>query len=286
MRTNIANNIEAMKDKGLLDKDGCITDKSITLASLILYTDELDHIIPKGFIGERVHKKLHAYGEKTDTRNHSRSDKYRDIAIRKSLKIAMRRRHESILPEDLRSYELKKKGQINILYLLDSSGSMKGKKLETAKKAGIALAYKAIERKDKVGLMVFGHEVKEEIPPTLDFIRLLKNITAVRASRETNIAETINRSINMFPAGNITKHMLLLTDALPTVGDKPEKDTLEAVSTAAAAGITISVVGIQLGKEGKELAEKIAALGGGRLYIVKQLTDLDTIVLEDYYSFY
>jgi len=286
IKTNIADSIKSLKDKGLLANDGTITDKAISLASLILYTDELDNIIPKGYIGREMHKKEFIYGEKSGTRAFRNNDRYRDIAIRRSIKLAVRRGHSRIMPEDLKTFELKRKGQINVIYLLDSSGSMKGKKLETAKKAGIALAYKAIEHKDKVGLMVFGHEVREMIEPTLDFMRILKQITAVKASRETNIADTIKKTIEMFPRTNITKHILLLTDALPTAGDKPEKDTLEAVSIANNAGITISVVGIQLDKEGKKLAEKIVALGNGRLFVVRKLEELDTIVLEDYYSVY
>lgn len=286
IRRNIAVNIDALKDRGLLDDDGSITDKAITLASLILYTDELDNIMPKGFIGEKVHKKEFVYGEKSGTRDFRKDDRYRDIALKRSVKFAVRRGHKKIEPADLKSFELKRKGQINVVYLLDASGSMKGKKLETAKKAGIALAYKAIEHKDKVGLMVFGSEVKEEIEPTLDFVRLLRQITGVKASRETDIANTIRKAIEVFPRTNVTKHIILLTDALPTVGEKPEKDTLEAVSIAKNAGITISVVGIQLDASGKKLAEKVAALGEGRLYIVRALKELDSIVLEDYYSVY
>ena len=286
IRRNIAVNIDALKDKGMLNDDGSITDKAITLASLILYTDELDNIIPKGFIGEKIHKKEFVYGEKSGTRNFRKNDRYRDIALKRSVKLAVRRGHKKIEPADLKSFELKRKGQINVVYLLDASGSMKGIKLETAKKAGIALAYKAIEHKDKVGLMVFGSEVKEEIRPTLDFVRLLRQITTVKASRETDIANTIRKAIEVFPRGNITKHIILLTDALPTVGRKPESDTLEAVSIARNTGITISVVGIQLDAEGKKLAEKVAALGEGRLYIVRALKELDSIVLEDYYNVY
>ena len=37
-----------------------------------------------------------------------------------------------------------------IIYGLDASGSMKGNKLKAAKKAGIALAFKAIEEKNTV----------------------------------------------------------------------------------------------------------------------------------------
>ena len=286
LKKKIEDKIESLKDSSLIKKDGAISDKGIELASLILYTEELDHLIPKGIFGDKIHKKAFIYGDKENTKNYRKGDRYRDIAIKKSLKLAIRRGHKSLDEKDLKISEKQSKGQIYLVYALDASGSMKGKKIETCKKAGIALAYKAIEEKDKVGLIVFGSEIKEFIEPTNDFRRLLIEITKIKASKETNIEQTIKKAIELFPSKEVTKHLLLLTDAMPTVGKEPEKETLEAVSLARISGITISLIGIQLDRQGKELAEKIAELGEGRLYIVKDIEEIDKIVLEDYYSVY
>jgi len=167
---------------------------------------------------------------------------------------------------------------------MDASGSMKGDKISTCKKAGVALAYKAIHEKDKVGLIVFGTDIKEAIAPTRDFGLLLKSITKIKAAAETDMASTIKKSVELFPSTKATKHLLLLTDALPTKGADPEKMTLEAASFARAHGITISLIGINLDNKGKKLAEKLIEIGDGKLYIVKDLKQLDKIVLEDYYA--
>ena len=82
----------------------------------------------------------------------------------------------------------------------------------------------------------------------------------------------------------VTKHLILITDALPTIGKDPEKATLKAVSGARAHGVTISLVGIKLDKRGEELAKRVVALGKGRLYAVRDLKDIGGLVLEDYYS--
>ena len=91
-------------------------------------------------------------------------------------------------------------------------------------------------------------------------------------------------SSELFPSGDVTNHLVILTDALPTVGKEPEEETLKAVSLARAAGITISVIGIKLDEKGEKLAKQIADLGEGRFYIVRDLKRLDKLVLEDYYS--
>ena len=284
LREKIQEKIGELKEHGFLGKDNSLSEKGIELASLVMYFEELDKIVPKGIIGEKLSRKRFVYGEKEDSRVFKKGDRYRDIALKKSVKLAVRRGHNYFGNKDLQVYEKQNKGQTYIVYALDASGSMKGKKIEACKKAGIALAYKAINERDKVGLIVFGSEVKEIIEPTSDFTTLLKEITKTMASKETDIASTLQKAIELFPSGNITKHLILLTDALPTKGDEPEKSTLEEASTARSKGITISVIGIDLDEKGKKLAEKIAEIGEGRLYVVKDLENVDKIVLEDYYS--
>ena len=284
LKEKIQQKIEELKHEDFLSKDNSLSEKGIELASLVLYFEELDKLVPKGVIGDKISKKTFAYGEKENSRNYRKGDRYRDISLRKSVKLAIRRGHSSFEDKDLQVHEKHSRGQAYIVYALDASGSMKGKKLEACKKAGIALAYRAINEKDKVGLIVFGSEIKEVIEPTLDFTSLLKEITRTRASKETDISATLQKATELFPNDEITKHLVLITDALPTKGDEPEKSTLEAVSAARSKGITISLIGINLDDKGKDLAEKIVELGEGRLYVVRNLENVDEIVLEDYYS--
>jgi Mg-chelatase subunit ChlD len=261
-----------------------ISEKGIEFASLINYFEELDNLTPKAGFGEKVHKKSYIYGDKSDVKNFKK-EKYKDIAIRSSIKKAIRRGHENLDVDDLKSFERQSKGTAYIIYGLDASGSMRGSKIEMAKKAGIALAYKAMQAKDKVGLIVFGSEIKEFFEPTSNFPLLLKEITKARASKETNIAMTIKKAVELFPNKDVTKHLVLLTDVMPTSGNNPEKETMDAVSEAANSSITISIVGIDLERDGRKLGQKITELGKGRFYLAKDLKEIDKIMLQDYYEF-
>jgi Mg-chelatase subunit ChlD len=284
LRFRIQKNIEKLKEGGLLGKGGEITEKGMELASLVMYFEELDKLIPKGILGEKIHKRISIYGSKEDVRTYKKSDRYKDIAIKKSTKLAIRRGHKKLQEKDLKVYERQSRGQSYIVYALDASGSMKGSKIGACKRAGIALAYKAIDEKDKVGLIVFGSEVTTAIEPTQDFSYLLKSITSAKASRQTDLVETLRRAIDLFPSDDITKHLILITDALPNIGKDPVKETLKEVSIARNKGITISLIGINLNEKGKGLAEKITELGQGKLYIIKNVENVDKVVLEDYYS--
>jgi Mg-chelatase subunit ChlD len=284
LKKQLERNIDRFKDDGILDRQGLITDKGIELASVILYIQELDNILPKGVHGERPHKKQSIYGDKQDVRQYRKGDRYKDVAIKKSAKTAIRRGHDRIEMGDLKTYERQSKGEVCIVYALDASGSMRGEKIGVCKKAGVALAYKAIQERDKVGLVVFGTDVRDVVEPTKDFSVLLNAITRVRASAETDMAATIKRAVAMFPGTKVTKHLLMLSDALPTKGKDPEKATLEAASFARTRGITISLIGINLDDKGKKLAEKLVEVGAGKLYIVKDIKEIGKLVLEDYYS--
>jgi len=279
----IYDNIGQMKDDKLLDSEGTITGKGAELGALVL-VKELDKFIAKDKMGEKINKQVRHYGEKAGTKNYRKGDRYKDINIRKSVHMAIRRGHKNLQAHDLITSEREGRGKVSVIFALDASSSMKGKKLETSKKAGIALAYKAIQDKDDVGVVVFGSEIKASIPPTRDFASLLQAISGIKASRQTDFAAMIAKSVELFPVTNETKHLIILTDALPTVGKEPEKETLRAVSTARGAGITISMVGIQLDKAGIELAKQIIRIGEGRLSLAKDLNNVGNIVLEDYYA--
>ncbi len=280
----ITERIEQMKQQGLLTEDGSIPQKGVELASIVVYVEELDRLIAHGLLGQKGIKQHAAYGEPGVTKPFRRGDRYKDLALRPSIRRAVVRGHRQLLVQDLQSREHQSKGTMHIVYALDASASMRGKKLETCKKAGVALAYKAIAEKDKVGLVVFGTEVKDAVRPTDDFGFLLQHITQITASRQTDFASMIRKAIELFPPGHGTKHLIVLTDALPTVGEEPERQTLEAVSAARAQGITISLIGIQLDAKGTALAEQMARLGEGTFTVVHDLEELDRLVLLDYYT--
>ncbi|MBI2146874.1 VWA domain-containing protein [Candidatus Woesearchaeota archaeon] len=285
LRQRLEENIRHLKKEKFLDASYHLTSKAYELASLVMCVEELDHILPKGIRGERVHEKKSHYGAKDDVRLFRKGDRYHDISLKKSIHAAVRHGHHALGTPDLRAFERQSRGQCYLIYAIDASGSMKGSKIGSCKKAGIALAYKAIQNKDKVGLIVFGDEVRAFVEPTHDFPRLLREISSVRASNQTDIAATIRKAAELFPAsGGVTKHLLLLTDAMPTAGNKPEQATLDAVAIARNKGITISIAGISLDEKGETLASRIVELGKGKLYRIRDVDEIDRIVLEDYYG--
>ncbi len=282
LKKKIKKKVLEMKERKLIDQDGRLLEEAYVLASLVLYVEELDHMVAEGFLGERFHEKASVYGQKSDARNYRKGDRYKDFALKKTLKTSLRRGHSDISKNDIKIFEHESKGSIEIVYAIDSSASMKGDKTKMAKKAGIALAYKAIEDKDRVGLLVFDDEVNVSLSPTLDFMAVVKEIAKIKPRKQTNFASLFEQSIKLFSTGKGTKHLILLTDALPTSGEKPKEETLKACSAARSSGITVSIIGISLDGEGERLAKDLVGIGEGRLYSCHDLEKIDSIILEEY----
>jgi len=283
LRAQLEDTIQSLKQDKLIDAQGIISERGAEVGALVLMKD-LDAFVTRESMGEKINKKTKHYGDRKEPRAYRKGDRYKDLHLRRSIHAAIKRGHKELLLEDLHTSEREGKGSVSVIYALDASASMKGQKIEMSKRAGITLAFNAIHDKDKVGLIVFGSDIKTAVPPTQDFSQLLTNISKIKASRQTDFANMIDKAIELFPPTAETKHLILLTDAMPTVGEKPEEETLKAISKARGAGITVSLIGIQLDKAGIQLAKDITRIGEGRFSLCKDLGELGEIVLEDYYA--
>ncbi len=284
MRKELEQLENELKREGLIDRQGEFTWLGNKLASVILFIEELNQLLARGKLAGSYAKLKKETGEKTGSRQFTSSTAYRDINIRRTIKRAILRERNSILKEDLVAFEREEKGSKWIVFVLDSSSSMKQEKLDQAKKAALALALKATEEGNRIGLVVFSSDVIVKENPTRELNKIILQITKATPRKQTDIAKALSTAVGLFPRGKLTKHMILLTDALPTSGKSPKEQTLKEVANAKANNITLSVVGIQLDREGAELAKQMAKLGNGRLYLVKETKELDKLVLLDYYS--
>jgi Mg-chelatase subunit ChlD len=283
LQNDLRESIQSLKEKGFLDKEGAMTDLGLTVASIALVSEELEKLNRKGVLGERANKSKALEGLRADYALF-RDHRFKDVNIKATIKKAIRRNHAEIVKEDLVVDEREAKERATIIYAIDASGSMKGKKIAAAKRAGIALSFNATRKKDKVGIIIFGKEVISEQPPTLSFRDLMRTIVQARAAKETDIAATITCARKSFHDTTGIKHLVLLTDGLQTVGSNPEKRVLEAVSAAAQERISISVIGLGLDEQGTTLSQKIVEVGKGHLYLVKDYEHLDVLIIEDYYA--
>jgi Mg-chelatase subunit ChlD len=274
LKDELARRMKRLQQEGLLDANYGVTDKGFLLSAMVLIKDELDHLLAAGFGDHEQQEQRDEVGDTTTTQRR----RYKDIDLRKTLKVLARRGHAGFRAEDLRFHEMVSDGKLSLVYCLDASGSMKGTKLALAKRAGVALAYEAIRNGDDVGLVTFGASVETTLTPSKRFLEFVQALVALRAKRETDIAQAIRSAVPLLSGKS--KHIILLTDALHTSGSSDE--VLAAAQEAQDAGVTISIIGIALDKEGEELSRKLVDISEGRFFHVQNVQELDLLILEDY----
>ena len=274
LKDELARRMKRLQEEGLLDANYGVTDRGFLLSAMVLIKDELDHLLAAGFGShEEQEKREEKSGETTTQRR-----RYKDLDLRKTFKILARRGHEGFRTEDMRFHDVASDGKLSLVYCLDASGSMKGMKLALAKRAGVALAYEAIRNGDDVGLVTFGATIETTIAPSKRFLEFVQALVALRAKRETDIAQAIRSAVPLLHGKS--KHIILLTDALHTSSASDE--VLAAAQEASDAGVTISIIGIALDKEGEELSQKVVDISEGRFFHVQNVQELDLLILEDY----
>jgi Mg-chelatase subunit ChlD len=281
VQRNMEEAVKSLKEKGVLDRDGKVTEEGYNLAAVRLYMTELDRLESEGAFGKAATKRSGS-GEPSGVDKFEKGDRYKDIHVRQSVRVAVKRSHTKIQPQDLRKKVREESGKLCVVYAVDASASMKGLKIGVCKRGGVALAYKAVNQKDLVGVLIFNKEVQSELLPTTDFPAIVKTLTKIRTGKQTDFVNMLNRAIQLFPDANMTRHLMILTDAMPTSGEAPQEETLAAIGKVRNHNITVSFIGIGLSDKAKDFATRCIEVGGGRLYLVNNINDLDAIVLEEY----
>lgn len=274
----IEGNFKLLKDSGLLGDEGP-TPEGIDTVALELLEDEFRTLGAIG--GEHDTLTKGGVSERIETRPFL---KHAKLALRSTIRLSMKRGHEKILREDLRSWERAGTVRVDFVYALDTSGSMRGAKLDACKKAAIGLAYLGIKGRDRVAVVSFKSTpvLSANFGEPLD--EFARKVAGLSPSETTNIAEALRFSGGILSGEkrhDRERHIILITDAMPTSGERPVDETMEEASACKEAGMTVSVVGINLDKEGDDIARRIAQIGGGSFYHVADAERVNEAVMLD-----
>jgi len=90
LKEKIKENLEKLKEQELLDEDFGLTKKAVDVAAMTLYKEELDRLAAVG-IGNYQKRKIGHYGERDEEKIFRKGDRYKDIALKRSVHIAVKR---------------------------------------------------------------------------------------------------------------------------------------------------------------------------------------------------
>jgi Ca-activated chloride channel family protein len=158
---------------------------------------------------------------------------------------------------------------LNLCLILDHSGSMSGKPLETVKQAAIELVDR-LKPGDRISIITFDHRAKVLIPnqDITDLENIKRKINALKTSGGTAIDEGLKLGIEELGKGKQERisQGFLLTDGENEHGDNDR--CLKLAKLAASYNLTINTLGF--GEDwNSDVLEKIADAAGGTLAYIE-----------------
>lgn len=150
---------------------------------------------------------------------------------------------------------------VNVCFVLDRSGSMKGEKIDRARRA-VAQAIELLDTQDIAAVVIFDHRTEVLIPaaPVTEKRALQDKVLRIRDSGGTKIAPALERGLREIERGypESIRRLILLTDGQT----ENENDCLWQADNAGKHGVPITALGI--GRDWNEdLMIDIANRSGG-----------------------
>lgn len=155
---------------------------------------------------------------------------------------------------------------VNVSFVLDRSGSMKGEKIERVRRA-TARALELLGPQDIASVVIFDHRTEVLIPaaPVTNQRELQDKVSRIRDAGGTKIAPALEKGLREIERGapNAIRRMVLLTDGQT----ESEKECLLRADDAGRAGVPITALGV--GKDWNEdlLIDMANRSGGTADYI-------------------
>lgn len=168
--------------------------------------------------------------------------------------------------------ELERLVRTPVVVIVDTSGSMKGEKIETAK-AAVAEFVEELPEDFVVGLIAFSDTVKLAEPLTQDRARILRRVAELRPGGGTGYSAPLSLAkswLDPYADLNVTGYIVFVTDGLPA--DKPIYRAL--LPLLKEKGIVVYSVFVGDDPAGEAETTYIAQVTGGKQYTARSVHDL------------
>ncbi len=173
----------------------------------------------------------------------------------------------------------------NIMFVLDSSGSMSGKKIIQAKDAA-RFIINHLDPGDMFSLIDFDDGVDFFSPKMVEasqdnIEKALLFVDGIEDSGGTNINEALSKGLEMIPKGERPSYILFLTDGLPTVGVTNTASILKNINKANDRRSRIFVFGVGYDVN-TELLDRISTDNRGTSVYVSENDNLEVAISQFY----
>jgi Ca-activated chloride channel family protein len=166
----------------------------------------------------------------------------------------------------------------DIVFVLDTSGSMSGEKITKAR-AALKFGVESLATRDRFNIISFSgeeHLMKSGLVEATDSAReaALRFIENLRAEGGTNINDSLVAALRLFQKSDRPAMIVFLTDGLPTVGPTDINQIIKNAADANRAGVRLFTFGVGYDVN-TNLLDKLAADNRGTTDYIEPKEDLE-----------
>lgn len=179
-----------------------------------------------------------------------------------------------------------KRPAVNLVAVVDKSGSMAGQPLDTVKKSLTKVA-ELLSAQDQLSIVLYGDRSHVHLAPTGGDRKqaLFKAIAAIESAGSTAMEEGLRTGFDLartsgsrFPG---TTRVMLFTDERPNVGATDAHSFMGMAEANSRVGIGMTTIGVGV-QFGAELATKISSVRGGNLFFFADVPQMETVFSEEF----
>lgn len=168
----------------------------------------------------------------------------------------------------------------DVTFVVDVSGSMRGKKLQQAKEAGFALL-RSLNDDDRLRVIDFSTDVRsfrdDFVPATRANVRdATRYVERLNADGSTNISGALSAALEGRPDRERLPLVVFITDGEPTVGER-NPDRIAAMAAKMRDDARVFAIGVSADVNAT-LIEQLAVDGGGTAHFVRNDESVESTV--------
>lgn len=166
---------------------------------------------------------------------------------------------------------------VNVAIVIDTSGSMSGKKIAQARKAAIA-AVSRLKDSDIVSVVLYASSAQVLVPATkaTDREEIIRKISTVTANGSTALFAGVSKGaaeVRKFLNSQSVNRVILLSDGKANVGPQSPRELERLGASLVKEGISVSTLGLGLDYN-EDLMSGLAAAGSGNHTFIEEADDL------------